>query len=413
MEEEIKLTKNSKKKIYVIIGAVFLLVVIVTVIFMMDRSYRFIKVIESKGEVTVERKSNKIDAYVDMILENNDSVTTGEESTLYLGLDSDKYVEVAENSKFHIIATGREDKNNTKTKIILEEGSVVNEIKEKLSDEETFDVETPSVSMGVRGTKFTVNANVNEAGKKETYIEVTDGTVEAYREGETETLMIEAGFNATITEDDKLSEIEPEENLPYIEFEFDIDDVRLFGKSIEELDIEEIRKEYDINHWDEAYAEIFSYEDGEIYFSPDGELAYRDSGKGSKTIYILNTVNGRGIYHYIYEETDSSKRIVEAVCKDTIYDKYLTRILSDDMYESQLREVVSADIIDSLLTQQKTYIKCNWSNDVYKIARTEQSESGYEYFIYNTNTKKEYFLIIDYDDFFPDYNGWGHIILNK
>lgn len=415
MEDNIKKT-NRRPIIYIAIAAIIVAVLAVCIILFMNRSTRLIKVIESNGDVTVERNADIIQAYVDMILKNKDTVTTGEDSNLYLQLDSDKYVEVAANSKLYIIATGKEEKNNTRTKIVLEDGSVMNEITKKLGEEETFDIETPSVSMCVRGTKFTVDSKVNDSGTKETYIEVTEGTVEAYREDESDTVKIEAGYNATINETDKLSDIELEENLPYFDFGFNLYDIRLFGKTIEELDIEEIREEYDINYKDEEKAKLAGITIEETYFSPDRELAYVVWENGTKAICIHTVIREDERYTWVYSESEDKKTIHEtsnSKRKDNLIDKYLTRILSDDMNEAKAREFISADILDSLMDEDKRFIKCNWSDDVYAISITDSAESYNAYFVQNTITNKRFGIKIEVDDEYMDEKCSYQIQLNK
>ena len=147
-----------KKMIILIssIASVIAIGLIVTIILVTQRAnaYRTIKVFSLEGNVIVTRNSEKIDAKKDMKLKNEDVLTTEKSSSTILKLDSDKYVNVKENTTIRLKATGK--KNNTKTRIIVDEGGVVVEVKEKLREKESFEIATSNSIMAVRGTLFSV-----------------------------------------------------------------------------------------------------------------------------------------------------------------------------------------------------------------------------------------------------------------
>ena len=85
-----------KAKIAVICAAAAVVgtaAVIVGVAVTKEDAYRVLKVFEMAGTSVITRESSgELDAYVGMNLENGDLLSVGEESTLRLSLDNDKYI---------------------------------------------------------------------------------------------------------------------------------------------------------------------------------------------------------------------------------------------------------------------------------------------------------------------------------
>jgi hypothetical protein len=175
MEEKKKLPLGA------IIGAVCAVAVIavLVVIFALkgkDKSYRTIKVQEVSGSATVERsKDGKMDAFYGMALYNEDKAYTESSSNLYLKLDEDKYIALMESTEIRLNATGKEP--DTKTKIELIKGTILNTIKNKLSENATYEVNTPNAVMAVRGTIFEVEIVNNTPGDIRSRVSVTEGVV--------------------------------------------------------------------------------------------------------------------------------------------------------------------------------------------------------------------------------------------
>ena len=168
-----------KTKLFIIIAAVTATAVTATIITVTvlnsPDSYRIVKVFEINGTATINRKSTgEIEAYVGMSLETGDKISVAPDSTLRLALDDDKYILLDASTEMVLEADGTAE--NSRTVITLSKGTILNEITQKLSTESSYEVNTPTSTMSVRGTIFSVT--VTEDGD-ETYTDVSvlDGTV--------------------------------------------------------------------------------------------------------------------------------------------------------------------------------------------------------------------------------------------
>ncbi|MBR5316672.1 MAG: FecR domain-containing protein, partial [Lachnospiraceae bacterium] len=118
------------------------------------------------------------DAYDNMMLQNLDIVNVSEDSNMQVKLDEDKYILLEPKTRIHLEATGTSE--DSKTKIYLEEGAIVCNIQNPLSENSTYEVNTPNSTMAVRGTTFRVALEYDEAGDSYTVAAVFEGTVESF-----------------------------------------------------------------------------------------------------------------------------------------------------------------------------------------------------------------------------------------
>lgn len=175
-----------------------------------EESYRQIKVYEIEGNATVTRdETMEVEPYVNMLLQNKDVAETVEESYLQLQMDEDKYILLEPSTKIQIEAEG--DSADSKTKINLLKGAVVNRIDEKLSANSTYEVNTPNSTMAVRGTTFRVEISYDENGESYTTLTVCEGKVECRLiepDGtiSEEVIVLEKGEQIQIHGDDALTE---------------------------------------------------------------------------------------------------------------------------------------------------------------------------------------------------------------
>lgn len=203
-----------KGKIIAAVAAVLVVtgVVAAVVAVTSPKDYRTIKIEELNGQTIISNESNSSqDAYAGMNLKSGDVVTVQEDANMTLLLDMDKYMFADAGTKFTVEASGNSEKSNTKTRIVLEEGSVLCRLDSKLGDEESFEVETPNSVMSVRGTIFKMTIYKDENGDTYAKVDVLEGSVKVdlYNENGEKTGeegLIEAGQAATVHSNSNLSE---------------------------------------------------------------------------------------------------------------------------------------------------------------------------------------------------------------
>ncbi len=374
-------TKKAIKISLIALGAIFVIAIVCSVI-VFTNTYRSIKVAKVEGNATVERPGiGETEAVPELLLENNDTVTTMADSRVFLFLDDDKCADIEPKSIVHIEAKGSSKFGTTKTTLVLEQGEVINEIKNRLGKYEKFEVETPSVTMAVRGTIFTARSYENVSGEMETYIEVRNGTVEAFRDGEPGKVKIKAGYCATISESDKIKDIKPEEAIPYFDFGFDINDITLFGESPDDLSIDYLQQKYDITH-------PCTFGDGEALESPDSKMFLVDMGD----VRTITAVTDEGVVSTVFQE-DSEVTIISRHYSPSLegIDSIITPIIPYGSSAGQVKEQMHINELDELADEQGTArFKCNWGNGVYFYNResvngTDESTVAFHYDDYNFN----------------------------
>ena len=145
----------NKKVIATIAGvAVALIAVVVALILFLPKneSYRLLKMYEFEGTGTVTRAGKgDITPYANMVLESGDKISL-DTGVLTIQADDDKFIHLDEHTTIQLIATGTSA--NSKTSIELIEGGITSDIRNKLSADSTYEVNTPNSAMSVRGTVF-------------------------------------------------------------------------------------------------------------------------------------------------------------------------------------------------------------------------------------------------------------------
>ncbi len=175
--------ETSAKKIFLKLAAVLGVAVAVIVTAgcssSKEEAYRQVQVYKVDGTADVERQPVGIlEAYDNMMLQNLDIVNVSEDSNMQVKLDEDKYILLEPKTRIHLEATGTSE--DSKTKIYLEEGAIVCNIEKPLSENSTYEVNTPNSTMAVRGTTFRVALEYDEAGDSYTATAVLEGKVESF-----------------------------------------------------------------------------------------------------------------------------------------------------------------------------------------------------------------------------------------
>ena len=189
-----------------------------------EESYRVIEIMQLDGTAVVTREEvGELEAYENMRLESGDEMRVEENSSVVLNLDDDKYVLLEPGTQMSLTAEG--DSADSRTVIHLQEGAVVSQLTQKLSEESSYEVTTPNSTMAVRGTVFRVEVVYDESGESYTYVTVLEGTVGSrliYPDGtedpQEEERQIPAGSQANIRSDTDISEYFPYD-LEEIDFE--------------------------------------------------------------------------------------------------------------------------------------------------------------------------------------------------
>lgn len=201
--------KKKKKLILILsIAAVLIITAIITVVLVTKKkdSYRVIKVYEINGNAYVKRDGiDDLKVYDNMLLESGDTVAL-ESGSMTLKLDDDKYVYVEEGTEFVLIAEG--SKADSRTKIQLNRGAITNEIDNKLSQDSSYEINTPNSTMAVRGTIFRVYVYEDDNHTIFTKVSVFDGKVTtalAFSDGKVsqEQVDVQMGKEVIIYQDDK------------------------------------------------------------------------------------------------------------------------------------------------------------------------------------------------------------------
>ena len=162
---------KSKKGLLIggIAGGVVLIGVVVAILLIFfgkkEESYRVIKVMKAEGHSYVSRGDiDDLEAYAGMALQSGDSIHVDGNSSLVLMLDEDKLAYVEQNTDFNLVAEGQGKVE--KTRIELTKGALTCEVRNKLSGESSFEVNTPNSTMAVRATSFRVEVTNVETIKK-------------------------------------------------------------------------------------------------------------------------------------------------------------------------------------------------------------------------------------------------------
>lgn len=203
--------KKSKKGIIIGIASVLVVAAVIVSVILLNKkdAYRIIKIYEVDGVSTVTRKDiGELEPYNNMVLESGDNIFH-KSGKMTLKMDDDKYAYVEENTEFTLIAEGTSA--NSRTTIELKNGAITNEIQNKLSDEASYEINTPNSTMAVRGTIYRVEIYYDEDGKCYTKVSVFQGCVATrlvYPDGSIseEEVSVEAGKEVIIYEDGKTTD---------------------------------------------------------------------------------------------------------------------------------------------------------------------------------------------------------------
>ena len=185
----------KQKKITVsVIAAVLVATIIIAVVLIVNSGYMAttMRLLRVEGTVNIEDSNGNVKPVIDNIrFQSGDALSTGSDGLASIGLDDSKIVTLQNDSRAEFYKKGKQ------IELKLTQGGVFFEVTEKLADDETYEIETSNMTVGIRGTSGYVW--YDETGKDS--IIITDGLVKitAYNPetGETKTAEVSSGHKIT------------------------------------------------------------------------------------------------------------------------------------------------------------------------------------------------------------------------
>ncbi|MCR4689294.1 MAG: FecR family protein, partial [Saccharofermentans sp.] len=164
---------------------------IVTAIILITRSGYLattMRLLRIEGTVTIEDAEGESKPVIDNIrFQSGDALTTGADGLASVGLDDTKIVTLQNDSRAEFY------KHAKQLELKITKGGVYFEVTEKLADDETYEIQTSNMTVGIRGTSGYVWYDENGRDS----LIITDGVVivSAYNPetGETKTCEVHGG----------------------------------------------------------------------------------------------------------------------------------------------------------------------------------------------------------------------------
>lgn len=155
------------------------------------------KLARTEGEAVVRNeKARELEPFVDMNLYSGYQMETNPESYAWINLDDVKLIKMDQNSDIEI------QKEGNSLEVFLNSGNLYFDISEPLADDETMDIRTSTMAVGIRGTCGWIEVPDSEhmriyllEGKVECMIgqESEEPTAAVISEGETAAMSVEGG----------------------------------------------------------------------------------------------------------------------------------------------------------------------------------------------------------------------------
>ena len=140
--------KARKKKIIIIVAAILMVVAALVCIFIFRSQIRAttMRILRMEGEVSLEDNGKKKTATENLRLNSGNALSTAIKSLVSIGLDDSKIVTLDELSRAEFNQAGRQ------LDLKLTDGSLFFEVQKPLADDETLDIRTNTMVVGIRGT---------------------------------------------------------------------------------------------------------------------------------------------------------------------------------------------------------------------------------------------------------------------
>ncbi|SFL27454.1 FecR family protein [Paenibacillus sp. 1_12] len=170
-------SSKSFLSLFVAFSMVFSLLSVVISEPIQAKSTRTAIVVNIKGNVTVKKSggSKSYTAYNDMTLNQGDVISTGASSSVVVRIaDHDDEITIGDNAEVSVTDLANEG-NGKQSKISSWAGSMWVKVKTLVGAQDEFEVETPTATMGVKGTQFFTGVNPVTG---ETFVVVGAGAVQ-------------------------------------------------------------------------------------------------------------------------------------------------------------------------------------------------------------------------------------------
>ncbi len=174
-----RLPKTTKGRIILASACLALVAAVAAAVFLLrprGEEFRTIVVKEITGTAFVSNDQQQdAPAYAGMALFSGDTLTVGIDSRLTIELDGDKYMIAEAGTKFSLEVSGKP--GSDRTLIRLDNGAVLTRIKNKLGEEQSYVVKTPTSTIAVRGTVYYTQVKEDADGRIITKCDTFDGLV--------------------------------------------------------------------------------------------------------------------------------------------------------------------------------------------------------------------------------------------
>lgn len=189
----IKSLSTKTKVISCVVAAVIIVGIVVAILLMRGYYAKTMRLLRVEGTVKVEDTDGSEKTIIEnMRFQSGQAINTAAASLASIGLDDEKIVTLQENSR----AEFKKSRNMLELKLTA--GGVFFQVKEKLQDNETFDIRTSTMVVGIRGTSGYVY--VDEEGRE--CLVITDGKVRVIGTnpvtGEQKEIEVSAGQKITV-----------------------------------------------------------------------------------------------------------------------------------------------------------------------------------------------------------------------
>ena len=189
--DKFKTISIQKKIILAVIAAAIVAGIVIAVVIGRNQYLaNTMRLLRVEGTVSIEDSNGGTKPVLDNIrFQSGDALTTGSDGLASVGLDDTKIITLQNDSRAEF------QKNGKRLELKLTKGALFFNVTEKLGADETFEIKTSTMTVGIRGTSGMVYFDTDDGGRES--LVVTDGAVEVSATnpvtGETRTAKVEGG----------------------------------------------------------------------------------------------------------------------------------------------------------------------------------------------------------------------------